>query len=208
MSNKCDVWVATFATIFIHASAALIFASSLPVKRDPPLTRTLEVFLINPSQASPIQPHPSKAVRVEKPEAEPLRLAIQQNGTPVPDPSITSEEQFAAADPIQEVPLKISSQAVDSIVLPEYDAAYLNNRPPSYPPIARRMNIEGTVLLRVLISPSGLPQRVDLAQSSGSSLLDNAAMRTVWEWSFIPARKGTEAVAESINIPVRFNLQQ
>jgi protein TonB len=208
MSNKSDFWIAAVATLIIHAIAALIFASSLPVKRVPPVTRTLEAFLITASQASPIEPHLSKAVKVEKPEAGPLRPALQQNAIPVPDPSITSEEQFVAADPIREVPLKVSSPAEESIVLPKYDAAYLNNRPPPYPQIARRMNIEGTVLLRVLISPAGLPQQVDLAQSSGSSVLDDAAIRTVRSWSFIPARKGNEAVAESITVPVRFNLKQ
>jgi protein TonB len=208
MSNKCDVWVAAFATLFIHAIAALIFASSLTVKRDPPVSRTLEAFLITPSQASPIQSPPSKAVPIEKQEAEPLPKAIQQNATPEPEPLITSEEQFVAAEPIQEVPLKISSPAEETIVLPKYNAAYLNNRPPSYPQIARRMNIEGTVLLRVLISRAGLPEQVDLEQSSGSSALDNAAIQTVWSWSFIPARKGTEAIAAWVIIPVNFNLNQ
>jgi len=89
---------------------------------------------------------------------------------------------------------------------PEYNAAHLHNPPPPYPPIAKRLKIEGTVLVRVLVSPAGLPQQIELAHTSGASVLDEAALKAVRNWAFLPARKGTEPIAAWVEIPIDFHL--
>ena len=43
------------------------------------------------------------------------------------------------------------------------------DRPPAYPEIARRRGEQGRVLLRVAVSPAGLPVNVSVAESSGFS---------------------------------------
>jgi protein TonB len=45
------------------------------------------------------------------------------------------------------------------VLPPRFDAAYLNNPKPSYPPLARRLGEEGRVTLRVHVTPDGLPQK-------------------------------------------------
>ncbi|MBK1694208.1 hypothetical protein CKO09_05570 [Chromatium weissei] len=89
----------------------------------------------------------------------------------------------------------------------EFSAAtYLNNPAPSYPDTARRLRQEGTVQLRVQVSISGNASAVSIASSSGVISLDQAAVRAVQRWRFKPARRDGIAVAATVQIPIRFQL--
>lgn len=90
---------------------------------------------------------------------------------------------------------------------PAFDAAYLRNPPPRYPPAARRSGDQGTVLLRVLVSADGAAAQVELDRSSGSSLLDGAALDAVRGWRFVPARRGVQNIADWVQVPVVFRLE-
>ncbi|HYA86150.1 MAG TPA: energy transducer TonB [Nitrospirota bacterium] len=92
------------------------------------------------------------------------------------------------------------------VVGPVFDAAYLKNPKPQYPLIARRMKLEGTVILQVLVSSEGKPEIVRLGKSSGSSVLDQAALTAVQGWSFIPARQGNDPISAWVDVPLRFRL--
>lgn len=105
---------------------------------------------------------------------------------------------------------KVGSDATGKalpVVAPSYDAAYLNNAPPRYPAVARRMRMQGTATIRVLVGTDGRPQRVRLEKSSGVELLDNAALEAVQRWTFVPARQGTTPIAAEVDVPLRFRLE-
>lgn len=85
---------------------------------------------------------------------------------------------------------------------------YRKNPEPPYPPAARRRRQEGLVVLTVAVNAQGRATRVELKQSSGFPLLDDAATRSVREWDFEPARLGTVALASEIEVPVRFQLSR
>jgi protein TonB len=89
---------------------------------------------------------------------------------------------------------------------PRFDADYLNNPKPRYPVVSSRLREEGVVLLHVYVSPNGEPDVVELKQSSGSSRLDESALAAVRQWRFVPARRGNEAVAAWVIVPVAFSL--
>ena len=78
---------------------------------------------------------------------------------------------------------------------------------PSYPLAARRMGVQGRVLVRVLVSSAGLPQKVELKQTSGSSALDRSAMDAVTQWRFVPARQGEKTIDAWIVVPIVFTLK-
>ncbi len=59
-------------------------------------------------------------------------------------------------------------------VLPHIDAAA--SRQPEYPPVSRRMGEQGTVILDVLVDPSGRATDAKVVQSSGFPRLDEAAL--------------------------------
>jgi protein TonB len=96
---------------------------------------------------------------------------------------------------------------VGGIVPPRFDAAYLQNPPPDYPSLSRRLGEEGRIILRVLISPEGLPRDIQLQASSGFPRLDQAALQTVRRWRFAPAMRGEEPLAAWVLVPIRFNLE-
>lgn len=90
---------------------------------------------------------------------------------------------------------------------PLFNAAYLRNPAPVYPAIARRSGDQGTVMLKVLVSPEGAPLRVELDQSSGSKPLDTAALDAVKGWRFVPARRGAQNIEGWVRVPVVFKLE-
>jgi protein TonB len=88
-----------------------------------------------------------------------------------------------------------------------FDADYLNNPKPTYPPASRRLHQEGEVLLRVRVSAEGHPESIEIKQSSGFPRLDHAAEAAVSRWRFVPARRGDVAIPVWVQVPITFNLQ-
>jgi protein TonB len=70
------------------------------------------------------------------------------------------------------------------------------------------MHQQGVVLLTVQVGADGHASDVTLSRSSGFPLLDQAALRTVRQWRFYPARAGGLPVASQVEVPVRFSLAQ
>lgn len=77
---------------------------------------------------------------------------------------------------------------------------------PRYPESARTAGIEGVCLLRFVVLADGLVGAVNVEKSAGHPDLDRAAIEAVKTWRFEPARRGKEAVAVWVTIPVRFQL--
>jgi periplasmic protein TonB len=78
---------------------------------------------------------------------------------------------------------------------------------PSYPASARRLGIEGTALLRVFVDATGHVGDIVVKQSAGHPDLDRAATDAVRRWRFDPARRGVDAVAMWVELPVEFHLR-
>ncbi len=79
---------------------------------------------------------------------------------------------------------------------------------PHYPLRARRAGLEGRVMLRVAVDASGRPRTVSVAESSGYTILDNAARAAVEGWQFTPAREGLNTTAAEVAVPIRFRLDE
>ena len=80
------------------------------------------------------------------------------------------------------------------------------NPAPIYPRVARQHGWEGTVRLTAFIEKDGTPNHVGIAESSGYSILDNAALKTIKMWKFSPAQAGPIRFSSRISIPIRFDL--
>lgn len=89
---------------------------------------------------------------------------------------------------------------------PGFEVGSADNPLPHYPTLARRRGIEGTVTLEVRVRADGLPERVAIAHSSGSGLLDAAALEAVRRWRFRPARRAGEPVDGDVTVPITFRL--
>jgi periplasmic protein TonB len=77
---------------------------------------------------------------------------------------------------------------------------------PRYPESARRQGVEGVTTLRFIVLADGHVGQIAVSHSAGHVDLDRAAMEAVRTWRFEPARRGKEAVAVWVTLPVRFAL--
>ena len=76
--------------------------------------------------------------------------------------------------------------------------------PPTYPPIARKAGIEGTVYINVLVGPDGRVQKAEVAK--GLKILHKAALEAARQCSFKPARQLDRPVKVWVTIPIQFRL--
>ena len=78
---------------------------------------------------------------------------------------------------------------------------------PPYPSAARRLGVQGTTILHVLVANTGLVAQVVVKQSAGHPDLDQAATDAVRRWRFEPARRGTEPVEMWVQLPFEFRFR-
>lgn len=91
----------------------------------------------------------------------------------------------------------------------EQIAARPKSRPrPTYPRIAQRQGIEGFVTLRLRIDASGRVEDAVVVKAEPPGVFDDAALNTARRYRFTPARRGSEAVASTLQQTIRFELQQ
>jgi TonB family protein len=81
----------------------------------------------------------------------------------------------------------------------------LNTPDPDYSEEARKAKYQGTVVLWLVVDPSGRPRDVKVARSLGMGL-DQKAIEAVRKWTFEPAMKDGKPVAVQINVEVNFRL--
>jgi protein TonB len=86
--------------------------------------------------------------------------------------------------------------------------AYATPLQPRYPPASARAREQGTVMLRVLVDATGIPQRVEIARSSGHARLDAAARESVMRARFRPVMRDGEAASAWGLVPIAFRLDQ
>lgn len=85
--------------------------------------------------------------------------------------------------------------------------AFLVREEPSYPARARRAGSEGRVVVKVLLSSSGEVTALAVHESSGSALLDEAALAAARASRFTPARRDGVAEPSEALAAYRFELR-
>lgn len=75
-----------------------------------------------------------------------------------------------------------------------------------YPDMAIKRQIQGTVLVNVTVDQNGNAIRCDIAKSV-DTILDEAAVETIYNSKFIPASHQGKKVTSTVAIPVKFRLK-
>jgi len=194
-------------TIALHVAAFIVLYQYEPVRSVLSQAVPIMVSLIAPVVEKPQdqpKPLPVKA-RIQQPKPlEPQQLITAASETPTPELAPTPPPIIQSAPPRQPV---AAAAALAPAIPPNFNADYLDNPPPAYPPLARRMGEQGKVILRVLVNAKGSADKVELKTSSGSHRLDEAALETVKHWRFVPAKQGDQPVAAWVLIPITFTLK-
>jgi periplasmic protein TonB len=88
------------------------------------------------------------------------------------------------------------------------DPRYSASLQPDYPAAARRDDLTGRVLLRVLVGIDGRIRQAQVHRSSGHTLLDQTAMEhALKKWRFKPATEDGQAVEAWLTVPISFELK-
>ncbi|MBR8272770.1 energy transducer TonB [Burkholderia cenocepacia] len=203
----------------LHAGVALLAArvpAAPPVQPPRPLPMTVE--LTRPPEPLPQAAHPPPPVVPPKPLKQAPTPPKPRAAVPRPAPAATPQAtREAAPAPVTATPAVAAPAAPVQAPAPAPavpvretapigDAAYLRNPAPDYPAFAQDQGWEGRVVLRVHVLASGTPDSVEVRTSSGRRLLDSAAVAAVKRWTFVPAKRGDEAVDGWVNVPIDFKL--
>ena len=142
-------------------------------------------------------------------------------GTPVPVPDAMAPEQTIMTQQelaAQMTPVGLGKGAgKDSLVIAgddmpgEGEFVYYEDEPvpvtqptPAYPEFARDAQIQGTVILHVLVGKDGRVKNVKVKRSVTG--LDDAAIKAIQKWVFKPALSNNKPVAVWVEVPMNFHL--
>ena len=75
-----------------------------------------------------------------------------------------------------------------------------------YPSLARKAGLEGTVVIKLVVTPEGKPSQPEVLKSV-HQVLDAAAIAGIMKLEFEPARQRSREVPVWISIPVVFELK-
>jgi protein TonB len=198
--------VALTATVLLHAVLFMALLSQPPVRAALRNAAPLVVSLIStPAMEPPAQPPRPLPMRTVDRTPQPTVASVPPSETTAPSAFAAISPDVATPAPEPSPPGPVTPLP---IIPPNFNAAYLDNPAPVYPPLARRSGEQGRVVLRVLVTPNGAAEAVELRTSSGSARLDQAAIETVKRWRFVAARQGDQAVAAWVLVPITFSLER
>jgi periplasmic protein TonB len=165
-------------------------------------------------------------IRRKQPEPEPVEIV--KDVKPTPPKSTPTEQRSVSPRQSDAVPMEaiaetgtelatvatseeigpVESLTSISVAPSPVQLEYRSAPAPTYPRMAMKRGITGTVLLKVLVGIDGRPLEVTVAQSSGNRELDEAARAQVLRrWSFQPATKDGRAVQAIGMVPIEFALR-
>ena len=172
-------------------------------------------------QASPKQPAPSVA-RAEPKKISPRKReladvpkspdrALPTKANPpsvVSPPSVpASGEQADNAGPSGPQPHQIDG-------LSAYEYSALDQRPsvtrradPEYPAKARRMSVQGAVVVQLVVDATGQPRNCTVVRATPNGFFEEAALAAARQMRFVPGKIKGQPVNTLVQLPFSFKLQ-
>jgi TonB family protein len=131
--------------------------------------------------------------------------------TPIQPPKIT-EEIPETPPPTIEVEFELShdfsmvNRSRESSQTSEFGILELYR--PDYPATSIFHNIEGTIVLRVLVNPSGLVKGIDTLENETDVHCETAAREAIKEWIFKPIYRDGQPIWFRVLVPIQFELDE
>lgn len=185
------------------AAHGLLLAAVLFIVPAEQLRQLAEPMTVRFIESLPELPKPAPVRPPEVPK--PKKIQPPQPDQVLATKSETASATFTVPTPPAE-PSPPAPPAPAAIVGARFDADYLHNPKPVYPSASRRLGEQGKVLLRVYVSADGRAEKVEVKTSSGFQRLDQSAEDAVSRWRFVPAKRGDQAVAAWVQVPITFQL--
>ncbi len=126
------------------------------------------------------------------------------------EPTITPLIDAAPGSPIPNATGQFGAGVVKTGDLGVTSPKILTSVAPHYPLDALRKDVEGQVLVDVIVGADGKPREMRVARSLAGNAggVDDEAMRAVSRWSFVPGKMGDKPVATWARVGVDFRMQK
>jgi protein TonB len=161
-----------------------------------------------PAPAPKAAPQPQPAAQTApQPVAVATPTPTPQAPATVTEPQPPAPPETAIANAPPAAPTPAAPPAPPKLELPSSSADYLNNPPPPYPPLSKRLGEQGKVVVRAFIEANGTATKAEIRTSSGYERLDQAALQTVLKWRYVPGKRAGAAEAMWFNVPIHFVLE-
>lgn len=234
--HKSRTWRVTGVVMLGHVGVAWLVSSAVLTRviptSAPDKVIMASVVMDAPAPPAPPAPKPAsarapiQAQTTPEPKPQPLTKPVSppvqavpvlsptapSDAAPIVPSAATSATTAAVTPPTAAAALAAGKQrpannaTTAAVVLPSTSADYLSNPAPSYPRQSKRLGEEGTVVIRVLITPEGRAEKAEIRTSSGYARLDDTALSTVLRWRFVPGQRNGVPEAMWFNVPMRFAL--
>jgi protein TonB len=195
----------TSVAITVHVMVLMLLmlpaqkAPSKPEVEDTPMVVTPTYIKPIPLTPLPLpKPHLIVQQTQRHPPVTPQTDPVDNTTSPV-DPYVPPQEHIIAdtfKPQLQETP---AFAQISADIAPA----------PPYPAMALKHEITGVVTLRVRVDALGRPVEVIVENSSGSKLLDDAALKFVRaRWHFVPAMQNGAAIEAYALVPINFVIER
>ncbi|PHR29877.1 MAG: hypothetical protein COA36_03215 [Desulfotalea sp.] len=216
-------------TIILRSCSSLFFASLITLSLcllAPIMGHKTEVVFIDPLTPIRLTPAPKQQATPPKKQQKPQTIAPLPKLPAPPSPKQPPLKKITALmRPLQVELPPLRAASIPSPPLP--DTATLNSGfaagifdlsavdtpprvqkyiPPLYPAKAKGKGLEGSVVIRCIVTPKGRVRDMRVISSEPSGYFDRAALKAVAKWTFIAAKAGGKRVAVYVDIPITFTL--
>jgi protein TonB len=203
------------ATVMQRRVESTITIAPLKVEPKPNETTRLHRAALEVSKRDPDAPGRPEFSPIETPaetphvasEAAP-RASEREPLPEVPETEIHAERRETESPPPQPASIALRQNETAGAEVDVNPKKLPSNPPPAYPADALRRRVEGRVMLRVSVAPSGAVDAATIEATSGSLSLDRAALEAVLAWKFEPARRAGVNVSAVVLVPIRFSIQR
>jgi periplasmic protein TonB len=179
-------------TIGVHVVALIGFLSVRHVRRveqPPPLIAEIYEAPQSADDVPPITPPPMQDVMYSLPTPEMVSIELET----LAPPPVSNSAVAQTTAPAQAV----TPPLVETV-------EYVRAPAPQYPRESSRRHEYGTVVLRVLVDPSGRATQIQIERTSGFGRLDEAARQAVEKALFRPYEVNGVRQAAQVLIPIEF----
>jgi protein TonB len=191
-------------------------AESQPAEPQPVVQETVrevvqrEIRTVTPvvqAASQPIRSEPEVIARTAQPIETPSPAAMEQPAAAAPAAPAQQAQPTSQPTGVQTVPVR-SSPA------PQRDYGWLAEtlrdrieELKRYPPMARMNNWQGKVVLKFVVRDDGTVENLEVVQSSGHTVLDEAAMETIRRASPLPLKHELGKPRVTFQFPISYTLR-
>ncbi|WP_310598880.1 TonB family protein [Desulfobulbus sp.] len=165
-----------------------------------------------PAPRTPVEPPPPKKT-VEQPKSKKISVHKKDDApvAPVPEPPLAPVVPEA---PVTPAPEQHGPQPQRFGGVAAYKADHVDQRPsiarrvsPEYPLKARRMEVEGEVMVQLVVDKAGQPQVCSVLAAAPAGYFEDAALEAAAKMRFIPGKIQGQPVNTMIVLPFTFRLR-